>query len=260
MRHRNRLRERLESDDAVYGARASSCSPVLIEVYGGLGLDFAWVDLEHTGASGLDSVPVERLARAADAADIDLVVRLPSGDPPLIRKVLDAGVRTILIPRVDSPETIRRTVRAATFSYDGGTGEPGVAHARATGWGTDVDLDREDDTVLVGAMIESEAAVEQIDDLLGVPGLGFTYVGPGDLSVSLGHPMMLDHPTVESAIDEAVAACIDAGVPIGTSVTSTKDAEAAREAGYRLIRLGDEVSAVVSAVGDRLDALSGANR
>ena len=252
MHHRNPLREMLEDDAVAFGARASTLSPALVEVYGDLGLDFVWLDFEHTGASPLDSPPFERLARAADAVDVSLLARLPNGDPAAVRKVLDTGVRSIVVPRVDTAEDVRRAVRAARFEHDGAIGERGVAHARTTGWGTDVALDREDDTVLVGAMIESAAAIDNLDDILAVPDLGFCYLGPGDLSVSLGQPMELDHPVVTEAVEAARAACEAAGVPLGKSVTSTSAAKDAVEAGYGLVRLGDEVSAVVADVGDRL--------
>ena len=255
MRHHNRLRETLESGTVAYGARASTLSPALVEVYGDLGLDFVWLDFEHTGRSPHDSVPFEHLSRAAQPADVSLLARLPSGDPSAVRKVLDTGVRNLVVPRVESPADVRQAIRAAHYDVDGDPGERGVAHARSSGWGTDVDLDREDETVLVGAMIESAQAIDRIEDILSVPDVGFCYLGPGDLSVSLGHPMAVDHPVVEEAIDRALSACREADVPFGKSVTSTPAAREAVDDGYGLVRLGDEVSAVVSEVGDRLAAL-----
>ncbi|MFC7174841.1 aldolase/citrate lyase family protein [Haloplanus litoreus] len=86
------------------------------------------MDFEHTGESPWDSMLFESLTRAAEAGDIELFVRLPAPDQALIRKVLDAGVRNLLIPRIDSAAEVRRAVEATRFVYDG---EPGSAGSRA---------------------------------------------------------------------------------------------------------------------------------
>ena len=246
----------LESGGRVFGARANSFSPDLVEVYGGLGLDFAWLDLEHGGPSATDAISLDHLVRAATVGGVDLMVRLPSNDPSVVRKVLDTGVRTVIVPRVETAADLRRAARAAFYTYDGDPGERGVAHARGSAWGAALDTDREDASVLVGAMIENRAAVEDIEEILAVPGLGFTYLGPGDLAVSLGHPGESDHPDVRAAIVTAREACVEAGVPIGVSATSVDGAREALDAGHRIVRLGDEMEAVRKLVGERLDAVA----
>ncbi|MFB6173426.1 MAG: HpcH/HpaI aldolase/citrate lyase family protein [Halobacteriales archaeon] len=255
----NPLREAIETGEAVLGARATTHAPTLIEVYGDLGLDFVWLDFEHGGPSPYDSGAFEAIARAGDAAGIEPLVRLPSGDPPLVRKALDAGMRTLLIPRVDGPGDVRPAVEASRFAYDGGPGERGYGAGRPARYGAELDahVERADDEVLVGAMIESRAAVERIDEVLSVPDLGFAFVGPGDLSVSYGRPGERDHPDVRGAIETAREACLDAGVPIGFAAHSDDGAARALEAGYRLVRIGGEVGAVRDVLGDRLDALPG---
>lgn len=248
----NRLRQALAAGETVLGARASTLSPGLVEVYGALDFDFVWLDFEHTGDSAYDSTVFEHLSRAATAADTDLVVRLPQTDPELVRKVLDTGVRTIIVPRVESAAEVRDVVEASRFHYDGDIGERGLSHGRSSTWSLSVDIEREDDTVLVGTMIENRAAVENLDDILSVPELGFAYLGPGDLSASYGHPGDVSHPDVQEAIQTVEAACQDADVPLGRSVTTTDGALDLLDAGYRLVRLGDEVSAVAQLLGDRL--------
>lgn len=255
MRDTNPLRESLAADETVYGARASTMAPAAIETYGDLGLDFAWLDLEHAGPSAADAAALDHLARAAEAAGTELLVRLPSGDPELVRKVLDTGVRTVLVPRVDGPGDVAPAARAARFEYGDGVGDRGVAHGRGTRWGDDVDLAREDETVMVGAMLESAAARENAADVLAVDGVDFAYLGPGDLAVSLGHGAAVDHPDVQAAVDDLLAACEDAGVPFGRSVETPEAAREARDRGYRLVRVGDELGAVRRHVRDCLDHL-----
>lgn len=246
------------SGGPLLGARAKTHAPTLVEVYGALGFDFVWLDFEHGGPSPWDATVFENLTRAADAAGVDPLVRVPTGDPPLLRRVLDAGVRTVLVPRVETAAEAREAVRAGRFVHDGDPGERGYAGARANRWGADDDreyLARADEEVLVGVQIETAAGLENLEAVLGVPDLGFVFVGPGDLSVSLGHPMETDHPEVREAVARVREGCHDAGVPVGYTVSSTAAAEEAIDAGFDLVRVGDEVSAVRSELGDRLRTL-----
>lgn len=257
MTRENKVRSRLESDEAVLGARSQTVSPLLVEVYGQLGYDFVWLDLEHTGSSPYDSTAFDVIVRAAESTDIELMVRVPHADPPLIHKVLDTGVSTLLIPRVETADEVRRAVKSSRFEFDGGPGDRGFGGGRPAGWGADSEnfTEREDDKVVVGAMIESAAAVENIEDILAVPHLGFAFIGANDLSISLGHPQQKNHPEVVEAIERIEEACIAAGIPFGAPRHNTEAAAAALEDGYQVLRVGDEVGAVRDTLGDRIDAL-----
>lgn len=257
MERRNGIREALEAGDLVLGAQAATFSPTLVELYGELGLDFAWLDFEHAGPSPYDAEVLEGLTRAADAGDTDLLVRLPSGDPHLIRKVLDAGVRTLLIPRVETATEVREAVESTRFTYDGAPGGRGVGVSRASQWGGDLadHAEREDGSVLLGVMVENRTAVENIEEILSVPELGFVFVGPADLSVSLGAPLETDSETVRNHANRVVAASVEADVPVGGVADDADSARAAIGDGYRLLRIGSELTAVRDALSDRLEAL-----
>ena len=257
MSHANRVRERLREGTPVFGARAETFAPALVEVYGHLGFDFVWLDFEHGGPSPHDAVALENLVRAAECADVELLARLPSGDPPLVHKVLDAGVRTLLIPRVETAAEVRRAVRAAHFAYDGDPGDRGFGAGRPSDRGGSLDgfVERADRSVLVGAMIEHERAVENVEAILDVPELGFAFVGANDLSISMGHPRDTDHPEVKAAVEEIEEACAAADVPLGAPRHDAAAAEAALDDGYRILRVGDEIGSVRAALGDRLGRL-----
>ena len=257
MTRENEVRRRLESGENALGARAETMSPAMVEVYGHLGYDFVWLDFEHTGASPYDSTAFDALVRAAESADIELLVRVPHAEPPLVHKVLDTGVSTLLVPQVESAEEVETALRAARFEFDGEPGNRGWGGGRPTKWGADAEnfTARQDEQVLVGAMIESESAVENVEDILSVPHLGFAFIGANDLSVSLGHPQETDHPDVVDAIERVESACRDAGVPFGAPKHDTEAATEALEEGYSILRVGDEVGSVREVLGDRLDAL-----
>lgn len=255
----NSVRETLASGGTVIGARCKTGSPMFIEVYGDLGMDFVWLDFEHGGPSPEDSTVFEHYTRAAETSDVELLVRLPSGEPSLIRKVLDAGIRTVLIPRVETAEEVREAAKATRFVYDGSPGERGFAAGRANRWGADLDgyVRRADESVLMGVQIEHRHAVENLDEILSVPELGFVFIGYGDLSISLGHPLDLDHPTVKGTIADVRDRCQEANVPVGFTVDTTEDAVSALEDGFELVRVGDEVSSVRDAIGGRMERLRG---
>lgn len=252
----NSFREAIENGEIVHGARSSTFSPTIIEIYGELGLDFVWLDFEHMGPSPYDSTVFEELTRAAEAGEIELFVRLPSGHPPLVRKVLDAGVRNILIPRVDTAEEVREAVKASQFVYGDGPGERGMASGRSRAWGfADDYVATEDEEVCIGAMIEKTTAVDELEDILSVPELGFVFIGPSDLSVQMGHPTDKGHPKVTERIEEIQSACRSAGVPMGGIANEPDAIKAAVEDGLQIIRMGDDLGSIRSTLEERLRAI-----
>jgi 2-dehydro-3-deoxyglucarate aldolase len=106
-------------------------------------------------------------------------------------------------------------------------------------------------------MIENQRAIENIEEILSVPQLGFAFVGPADLSMSLsgGDPLADNGAAVSDAIDRTVAACHDAEVPIGRIRNSVEEAQQAVDEGYQIVRIGGDISSVRSTLGERLGAL-----
>ncbi|MDX1744651.1 MAG: aldolase/citrate lyase family protein [Halobacteriales archaeon] len=251
----NSFRDALESDTLQLGAGVVSCSPTIVEAFGRLGLDFVWLDLEHSGVSPNDSTALENLARAADASDTELVVRITSPAPHVVRKVLDASVRNIVIPRIETAEEVRRAVEASRFVHADEPGERGAGLGRANYWGEDLSADyrrREDETALVGVNIENHTAVQNLDEILAVPDLGFVLLGHQDLSVSMG--TMPDDAAVQSAIETYRETAAASGVPFGRSVGTDAGAiEGAVEDGYTMLLIGNEIAASREVFGDRID-------
>lgn len=256
----NALRAAVEAGDPVYGAGTVTFSPTMVEVYGDLGMDFVWLDFEHAGPSPWDSTVFEDLTRAAEVSDTELLVRLPGTDPHLVRKVLDAGVRTILLPRIETAAEVREACEAARFAYGGGVGDRGVATARTDAWAGDRadHARREDENVLVGAMVENTRAVENLDEILAVEGLGFAFVGPSDLSASLGRPLDTDHPDVREHVERVEATVADSDVALGGTAKDAESVAEALDAGYDIVRLGGDLGAIRGHFGDLLDGIDAA--
>jgi 2-dehydro-3-deoxyglucarate aldolase len=105
--------------------------------------------------------------------------------------------------------------------------------------------------------VETEASVENLDDILAVPELGFVFVGPLDLSVALGHPGEVDHPEVQAVVEEVRSKAVDAGVPVGGLGFGMDDVNEKARNGYQLLNLGSTTGALKGAVTGWLDAYEG---
>ncbi len=251
----NDLAATLDDGGVALGVLDNTYSPTLVEFYGELGVDFVWLDFEHGGPDPWDAGTVENLLRAAERTDVELLVRLPDTDPTLVRKALDLGARNVFLPRVETAEEVREAVRSARFRYDGEPGDRGLASPRAGRWGLAEEyVATEDRETLVGVTIETEASVENLDDILSVPELGFVFIGPFDLSVALGHPGEVDHPEVQEAVETIRSKAVDAGVPVAGLGFGMDDANEKAGNGYQLLNLGSTTGALKGAVTGWLDA------
>ncbi|MDF9746615.1 HpcH/HpaI aldolase family protein [Natrinema salsiterrestre] len=254
----NALRETLEAGEVALGVLENTYSPTVVELYAALGADFVWIDLEHGGPSPRDAGRLEELLRAVDGTDAELLVRLPDTDPSLVRKALDAGVRNVFLPRVGSADELRAAVRAGRFEYDGEPGRRGMASPRAARWGlTDDYAGTEDESVVVGVTVETQSALDDLDEILAVPELGFVFIGPLDLSVSLGHPGEFDHPNVEEAVETIRSAAVEADVPVGGLGFGMDDVNEKARNGYQLLNIGTTTGALRSSVTGWLEAYDG---
>jgi len=254
----NDLAATLAEGGVALGVLDNTYSPALVEFYGELGADFVWLDFEHGGPDPWDGPAVENLVRAAERTGVEPLVRLPDTDPTLVRKALDLGVRSVFLPRVETADEVEAAVRSARFRYEDGPGDRGLAAPRARRWGLADDyVATEDAETLVGTTVETREAVENIDDILSIPELGFVFVGPLDLSVALGHPGELDHPDVAEAVETVRSAAVDAGVPVGGLGFGMDDVNRKAENGYQLINLGSTTGAIQKTVTEWFDAYDG---
>ncbi len=254
----NDLAATLESGGVALGLLDNTYSPTLVEFYGELDLDFVWLDLEHGGPDPWDANRMENLLRAAERTDLELLVRLPDTDPTLVRKALDLGTRNVFLPRVETATEVREAVKSARFRYDSNPGNRGLGSPRARRWGlVDDYIDTEDRETIVGVTIETEASVRNLDDILSVPELGFVFIGPLDLSVSLGYPGEIDHPAVRDAVETVRSSAVEAGIPVGGLGFGIDDVNEKAANGYQILNLGSTTGALKQTITDWFDAYTG---
>ncbi len=196
----NRFKQLLKSGHLQIGLWTGFADSYAIEIVASAGFDWLLIDGEHA-PNDLRAVLAQLQAVAAYPAQP--VVRLPIGDPVLIKQYLDLGAHSLLIPLVESGEQARQLVRAAQYPP---VGTRGVASARASRWGSLVDyMARADDLVCLLLQIETRKGLENLDEILAVQGVDGIFIGPSDLSASLGHPGEPAHPLVIPVIEDAIA-------------------------------------------------------
>jgi 4-hydroxy-2-oxoheptanedioate aldolase len=201
------------------------------------GYDFVILDMEHVG---VNPQTLENLIRAAECSGVTPLVRVPAVHPDTILRVLDAGAMGIVVPRVQNGEQAAQAVRASRYHPQG---ERGISGGRTTGFGS-LDLQAymtlANCEIMVVAMIEDSAGVENIDAIVAVPGIDMILEGAIDLSQSLGVPAQAQHPDVQAAIRRVATACAAYGVPFCAIPRADGQHEAWCKAGVRAFLLGDD--------------------
>jgi 4-hydroxy-2-oxoheptanedioate aldolase len=169
------------------------------------------------------------------------IARVPSGDPVLIKQYLDIGFTTLLVPMVDTAEQAASIVSASRYPPHGIRGVAS-ATARVTGFGTDAAYLKEAaERITLIVQIESRAALENIDAIAATPGVDALFIGPADLSASLGHLGNPTHPEVQEAIAHAKARIDAAGKPAGIFALSPNDAKRRMVDRFRFISIGTDI-------------------
>jgi 4-hydroxy-2-oxoheptanedioate aldolase len=196
----------------VFGPFCKTSDPGMIEALGYAGFDFVILDMEH-GPNHLETI--QHLIRAAETAQIAPIVRVPGGDDEMISRVLDIGAAGVQVPQVSSTQHVERIVHAAKFAPLGARGV--CRYVRAAGYSS---MDRKhyfrkaNDALLI-IQIEGEEALRNLDDILKISGPDIVFIGPYDLSQSLGVAGEVEHPLVIEKTKEIVKACLAKGIVVG---------------------------------------------
>lgn len=263
-----KLADKLAADRPV-GGWCSIPSPTVAEILADQAFDFLAVDTEHAPTT---TESVENLVRAVDAApgDTETIVRVAWNDHVRIKRVLDTGISGVMAPRIESAEEARELVRACRYppqgeaaegpageavDSDGIRGRRGVAAARASDYGARIDdvVRTVNDDLAVIAQIETGAAVDAAAEIAAVPGIDALFVGPADLSASLGCFREFDDPEFEAAIADTLAAGEAAGVPVGTLATSEERIDAWLDAGFDFLIAGTDAGFLANGASRAID-------
>jgi len=210
----NSLKPRLLAGEKTLGPWVTLDNPATSEIFGLAGFDFLIVDQEH--GRGTPETLVGHL-QALSRSDTTCLVRVPSHDPVYLKKVLDVGVEGVVIPNVQSAAEATALVSACRYPPRGLRGSA-IGQIRASNYGLDGPAYRKtaDDALLVICQIETATAVAAIPEIAAVDGVDALFVGPFDLSGSIGRLGEFDHPDVIALLARAEAALKACGKPFGT--------------------------------------------
>lgn len=235
------IKATLRADRVSVGSWMSMAHPSIAEILAGAGYPWVVVETEHTA---IDNSETLRLIMAIERGGAIPLVRLAWNDPIQCKAVLDSGAAGVIVPMVNTRAEAELAVRSAKYPP---VGFRGVGLARAQGYGaTFAEYVREaNDSTLVIVQIEHRDAVANIEEILDVPGIDGTFIGPYDLSMSMGLPGQLDHPEVVAARQTVLSATRARGLAAGIHLVHPDRAatDLARYVaeGYRFIALGTDI-------------------
>ncbi len=225
---RDLLRER-----AAMGVFCELPSAESVEIAGIAGWDFLVIDCEH---APIPAAMLPHLVRAGAAAGIPTIVRVPSNEPAAIQHALDSGASGVQIPQIASLQDAEKAVAAARFHPAGMRGfNPFVRAADFSARPVAEFLERANRDVLLVLQIESAAGVAAIDWIVQLRGIDVLFVGPYDLSQSLGIPGETADPRVFEAGQRIVEKAAEKGIPVGCFTNSEEDAHRWLEIGVRYL-------------------------
>lgn len=209
------LRAKLARGEACLGCWLTIADPLLVETLAAdCALDWVLIDLEHSG-HGWQGLQMMLLGWKGCRTPV--IVRVPSHDRSFISRVLDLGASGILAPFVNTPEEAASVVSACRYPPAGGRG---FGPRRASRHYTQLSDYRDvaNDQVFVMVQIEHKRGLENVEAIAGVPGIDGLFIGPADLSFSLGVPQQWENPTLVAAINKIIAVGKQRGLPLATAV------------------------------------------
>jgi 2-dehydro-3-deoxyglucarate aldolase len=209
-----KLKDRIRRGELTYGSWMTLSHPAIAEVLATAGFEWIVVDLEH---SIINIREAGELIRVIDLRGMGALVRLTSNDANLAKRVLDAGAHGVIVPMIMNAGQARDAVAAVKYPP---AGRRGVGVSRAHGFGTRFAkyVSTSNDESIVIAQIEHHEAIANLEDILAVPGIDGTMIGPYDMSASMGKPGQFDDPDVKKALARYETVSKAVGKPMGYHV------------------------------------------
>ena len=211
---KNHLKRALNEGKVVFGPFMKFTDPAAVEVMGFAGFDFVIIDEEH-GPISMESA--QNMIRAAESVNITPIIRVGNNDEALILRALDIGAQGIEIPQINSRSDAVRVVKSVKYSPQG---ERGVCrYVRAANYSS---MDKfayfksaNDETMII-AHIEGVEGINNLNEILSVSGIDVIFIGPYDLSQSLGIPGEVNHSLVVEKMKEVISKCNKKKIAVGT--------------------------------------------
>lgn len=211
--HLEEFMKKIRSGETALGAVITGYDTSIVELAADAGFDFLWYDLEHSPLTITDAMHASIAVRGTNCA---LFIRVPWNENFLLKPVLDLAPAGVIIPMILTADDARAAVKACRYPCDGG--ERGFALRRQNRYGAgslSEYLENSSREPLVILQIEHRQAVENLDEILAVPGIDSICIGPADLSSSYGKPLQFEDPEVKNAIRTICRKAEKAGIMAG---------------------------------------------
>jgi len=254
MNYLGRLKKQLSAGKKATGSWLFTSSTDMAEVIGGCDFDAIIIDQEHGPGSPGAAVDQHRAIRFA--GDTSAFMRIPWNDPIAVKKALDAGMEGIMFPCVNTAEEAQLAVKACLFPPKGFRGA-GLSATHATRYGrlnTEY-LNQFEDNLVIMCQIETAQAVQNIEEIAAVDGVDMLFIGPYDLSGSIGKLGQFDDPEVKAQFELARDKIKASGKWLGTISSGVEETQRLFDEGFDFLVCGSETSLVVSAADQLLDGL-----
>jgi 4-hydroxy-2-oxoheptanedioate aldolase len=235
----NSFKQAITAGQRQIGLWQALASPYTAEICAGAGFDWLLLDAEHAPN---DLPLVLQQLQAVAGSPTEPIVRLPCGDPVLIKQYLDIGARNLLIPMIESADQAARMVAACRYPPRGIRGV-GSAIGRASCWNRTADyLHNAEQDICLLLQIESVAGLNACDEIARTEGVDGVFVGPSDLAAALGHLGNPGHPEVQSAIFHAIEIIRAGGRAAGMLAADEQLAWKCLEAGASFVAVGTDIT------------------
>jgi 2-keto-3-deoxy-L-rhamnonate aldolase RhmA len=231
------FKDKLNRGETVLGPWITLSDPAVIEIIGRAGFDFLMIDGEH---APFNEIGMRDALTACDNTPAEVVVRVCANEEPRIKQALDLGADGVLVPMVNSPEDARRAVSAAKYPM---LGNRGLGPWRASDYFRDyrnyVAAANEATALIV--QIEHKDAVAAIEDIIAVDGIDAIFIGPADLSASLGHGTNTGNPDTLAAIERVAEVCREKDMAMGIDCLSPEHITRWGALGFRFFSFGADI-------------------
>jgi len=247
------LKSKLLTGKKLNGCWIGMYNPVASEIIAKAGYDVGMIDLEHGPGSYMDA---QRVMPCLEKHGCSPAIRIPFAHEQEIKKAMDLGPLGIMVPNIRSVEEAKYMVDSTRYAPRGIRGSaPRII--RATDYGKSVDsyLEFLEKEFLLMGQIETKQAVEQIDEIAAVEGMDMLFIGPSDLSASLGEQGNFTSDVFLSAIEKIETATKNAGKLLGTIPLPTRSAAEFYQAGYQFIISGTDTILLQTAAQDDIDLI-----
>lgn len=225
-------------------------SPEIAELLSQAGFDWLFVDMEHTSLGVKD---VQRILQAV-GKEFPCLVRVPVMDEAWIKKVLESGPAGIIVPHVNTLEEVEKVLRWSKYPPEG-IRSVGISRAQDYGLNLQEYMEKANETIAIVPQVEHIEAVKNLESFVKIPGLSAIFVGPYDLSGSVGKLGKVKDQEVQGMIQEVQAICSKAGMVTGIFGVDAEEVNPYIEIGYSLVAIGMDTSYVLKSAQQTLHAL-----